>query len=416
MIRQYGVDMAMSSDGYSRDFPTDDNNWDNQRRRYGNGWQNGPENDRRLFDDPVDQRPGFSDDAYGRDGYGNNQSWEDFERGESGFGGRGEGFGPQGYQPQYSGEESTRGQDDFEDVWRGRYDLQNDFERRQQQHQWRQQQFGQREPYQEDGRVEQYFEEPRPPYARQEYPQQDFGREYPGGESYYEAENDYFEGNRVQQYEPRTRRQPEYEPSQRREQEQRRPNDIARGDSFGFKPGFGAIDRMMDRVMHPFAGFGMMDRMMDEFTNPFPGFGMMDRMMDKFGSEMQANSNQDQDSMEELLDDAHNFLLADPAVADVLGEGIRLGPPFARSSSSAIINGARRSLIQLGVPVTGSRGAGSLRLLANEEGISRMEVDVNDRVIGVPVGAQRAPHSRKFGGRDIIDAEVVVEDDDEITY
>ena len=59
------------------------------------------------------------------------------------------------------------------------------------------------------------------------------------------------------------------------------------------------------------------------------------------------------------------------------------------------------------IPIKGSRGLGQLRLLADEDGISRLEVGVDGRVINIHGGGRRIYNSRKDMDEEVIDATVV---------
>ena len=103
----------------------------------------------------------------------------------------------------------------------------------------------------------------------------------------------------------------------------------------------------------------------------------------------------------------YDCIRADPAVADMLGDRIQLGMPFAESSSSVTINGVRRNRLELVIPVTGSEGEGRVRLLAEQDGISLLEVNVGGRIIDVRVGKRSIYGSRNDIDDAIIDANVV---------
>jgi len=169
--------------------------------------------------------------------------------------------------------------------------------------------------------------------------------------------------------------------------------------------GFG----MMDEIVDPFMG-PEMDRMT---MNPFVGVDMMDRMlmiMDRFSSEIAANMNQNQEPKDGLLlGDAYNLIQSDDAVVEMLGEDIELGMPFARSESSGIIDGVTRTFIQLGIPIRGSKGTGRVKLAADEESITRIEVGTGpSTVIDVDIGNGRSSDSRAGDvGEKIINTNVV---------
>lgn len=251
-----------------------------------------------------------------------------------------------------------------------------------------------------DERQELYRDEPRFPSDLQ---YEDDSRGQP---QRYGDEDDYYGGNQQQRYETQNaydmKRLPWYDGSQVMEQEQYRPSEIVRDEPFGF----GAMERMAGRVIRPFE---MMDRMMSEMMmDPFfSGFGMMNQMMDRFGFEMEARMHQDRASIEVLLDYARDCIRADPAVTDILGVRIQLGMPFAQSLSSAVINGMERTRLELGIPVSGSRGVCRARLLAEQGRISLLEVEVGGRIIDVRVDERRIYNSRNDAEDDIIDANVV---------
>lgn len=168
--------------------------------------------------------------------------------------------------------------------------------------------------------------------------------------------------------------------------------------------GFDA-DEEMERgmVMSPLRGFEMMDRMLNDMMD---GLGMINDVMDRLNFGME-RMGQDQVSIDNVIDDAYADLIADPEVADMVGDSIRLGMPNAQSSSSVVINGVRRSRLELIIPIKGSRSMGHLRILADEEGISRLEVGVGGRVINVQGDGRRSYNQRKDIGDEVIDATLV---------
>jgi hypothetical protein len=432
--------------GMSRDVYSQSNNFPN----YENWgfWQNGRGGDQTIFDGTTERRRdsgerrnvGFDYETLGdyndyydgpdpdfgvreyqqqnrRQDFGQNLDG-DFERQESGNFGRRSIDGRQGYYRDESrypydlnDEDDSRGQPQ-------RYEDKNDYFGGSQK-----QRYGTQEQY----RPEYFDQNFDGDFERQESSQGNFGkrRSIDGRQGYYRDEsrypydlndeddswgqprrygdkNDYFGG--------RERQLPWYDASQEREQEQYRPSEIVRDEPFGF----GAVERMAGRMISPFAGFEMMDRMMNNMMilnsmmmDPFSGFGMMNQMMDRHSFEMEARMNQDQASIEGLVDDARDCIRADPAVANMLGDRIVLGMPIAQSSSSAIINGAKRTRLDLIIPVSGSLGEGRVRLLAEQGAISLLEVDVGGRVIDVRVDERMIYNSRNDRDDEIIDANVV---------
>ena len=106
-------------------------------------------------------------------------------------------------------------------------------------------------------------------------------------------------------------------------------------------------------------------------------------------ADMQRSMVQDQQSMKVLLSDASDFLFNDIAVRNVLGTNIELGTPFSKTSSSTMVNGVTKSRLELIIPVSGTQNTGRVRLVANQEGIMQLEVDVGRRIINVPLDKQR---------------------------
>ena len=121
--------------------------------------------------------------------------------------------------------------------------------------------------------------------------------------------------------------------------------------------------------------------------------------------------------MEDLLQDARSYIVADGIVSNVLGEPITVGMPFSQSSSTIISNGAKSVNIQAIFEASGSRSAGVATMVANGNGIQRLRVDVAGRSFEVDTRGGRPP-SNVGGGYvsgqkspkkkgDIIDAEII---------
>ena len=103
---------------------------------------------------------------------------------------------------------------------------------------------------------------------------------------------------------------------------------------------------------------------------------------------MDRSTNEEERITKVLLSDARRFLVADPGVVDVLGGGgkITLGKTYSRSYTSTMVNDMTRSRVQISFPIAGGNGiSGQGTLVANQDGITRLEVDVGGRVIDVPV-------------------------------
>ena len=163
-------------------------------------------------------------------------------------------------------------------------------------------------------------------------------------------------------------------------------------------------------------GLGGLGRMMDSFmTGPAFGgggggggggglFGRMDRMMGRVESELSESMARDRRSTRALLADARDCLLSDPAVRNLVGESredIVLGKPYSQSSSKTMVNGVTRSRLQLIIPISGSVATGRVRLVADQDGITLLEVEVGGRVVKVPLDNGR----RRMD--DAMDADVV---------
>ena len=239
--------------------------------------------------------------------------------------------------------------------------------------------------------------------------------------------NDYVGDNPSQRYEPpQNTYDSRYVNSRERDEEQyRSSSEIVKDESFGMermagragriskmRTPFAGIDMMMNNMMDPFFGFGLMrSPFFAEFGS---GFGRMNQMMNRLNYELEASMNQDQTSIDGILNDAIYCLRANSAITDLLGDRIELGRmPFAQSSSSVIINGMRRSRVELGIQVTGSRDIGRVRLMAEQGRLSFLEVDVRGRVIRVDNRRLYNYNSRNDGDGEVIDADVV---DKEIYY
>ena len=88
---------------------------------------------------------------------------------------------------------------------------------------------------------------------------------------------------------------------------------------------------------------------------------------------------QQQRRMQDLLDDAQTYLVADPSARQALGESIRVQQPISQSSSSTNINGKSTSTIQAVFYVVGSQAQGTAQMKANQNGISRLVLEVGGR-------------------------------------
>jgi len=140
--------------------------------------------------------------------------------------------------------------------------------------------------------------------------------------------------------------------------------------------------------------------------NPYSKVGG-DRMMDRVNSEMARGLAEEKKTTKALLRDARRVLLADPIVRSIMGADLELGKPFSRASSSSMVNGVTRSNLQLGIPASGSRGTGRIRMVADQDGIRELELDAGGRVIDVMLDG-----SGRGGRKEVMNASVVDRDDD----
>jgi hypothetical protein len=143
---------------------------------------------------------------------------------------------------------------------------------------------------------------------------------------------------------------------------------------------------------------------------------MIAPLVSKMASTMAETMKDQQEKMRVIMEDTQRSLVNDDAVTSVLGEPIQMGAPFSQSSSTSSINGKAQSRIELGMPVTGPIGSGVARVLATQDGISQLQVEVGGRVINVNLSGssrkRRSSSSGKFSssgsGKDnIIEAEII---------
>ena len=189
---------------------------------------------------------------------------------------------------------------------------------------------------------------------------------------------------------------------------EQRTQSFPAGDGGGYAPppprGYAPPPRSRRRapaVRTPIGlGFGLgVQRMFDALFEPFGMGGGMTRRM----SEMERSMSAQFRSSEDLLRDARESILSDPSVRDMLGDDVSLGPPRRQSRNSSTVNGVTRSSMRIDVPCTGPDGRvrGEARIVADQDGIVRIEVSAGGRTVEVRSGGGGR------GGRDVIDANVV---------
>lgn len=146
------------------------------------------------------------------------------------------------------------------------------------------------------------------------------------------------------------------------------------------------------------------------------GLRMMGKMVSPLLSTMASSladtMAEQQRTTEGLMDDARQYLMGDPAVANLLGEPISLGAPFSQSSSTTSINGKTQTRVELGMPVSGSRSSGTIRLLATQDGISQMILEAGGRSVNVSLSRKGGSYSTSSGYKvngddNIIEAEII---------
>lgn len=190
------------------------------------------------------------------------------------------------------------------------------------------------------------------------------------------------------QKQQKNQQQSVYRGIQRQEQQQRRTQ----------VPDYSTIQR--DQLQQP------LEKSMSDITNGVDTFDrgiesvkkLVKRIAYPFASIMGQRKNDNPMSEEErisnaLLADAQSYLLADPEIRGLLGDTITVGEASSRSYSSTMVDGMTRSSIQISFSVDSSLDRAQGTLLGNQDGITRLDVDVEGLgFIDVPVG-------RKSGGR-----------------
>jgi Cytochrome oxidase complex assembly protein 1 len=152
------------------------------------------------------------------------------------------------------------------------------------------------------------------------------------------------------------------------------------------------------------------------------GVRMMGKLITPLVSSLASNladaMAEQQRTTEGIMDDARAYLKGDPSVSALLGEAIQLGAPFSQSTSSSSINGQTQTRVELAMPVQGSRGSGTVRLLATQDGIAQLQLDASGRRLDVKLTRRgsasssfgRSSPSRINGDDNIIEAEVIEKD------
>ena len=98
-----------------------------------------------------------------------------------------------------------------------------------------------------------------------------------------------------------------------------------------------------------------------------------------------------------LLADARSYIISDNSLRNILGNSISIGEVYTRSYSSTMVNGTNRSRCQIAFEVIGSRGGGKGTLIANQEDIIKLDVDIGNDLIEVNVRRPQGFNVRDVG-------------------
>jgi len=98
-----------------------------------------------------------------------------------------------------------------------------------------------------------------------------------------------------------------------------------------------------------------------------------------------------------LLADARSYIISDTSLRNILGDSISIGEVYTRSYSSTMVNGTNRSRCQISFEVNGSRGSGKGTLIANQEDIIKLDVDIGNDVIEINVRRPQGFNVRDIG-------------------
>jgi len=142
---------------------------------------------------------------------------------------------------------------------------------------------------------------------------------------------------------------------------------------------------------------------------------MISPLMSNMVSNLAETMSEQQQSVDDVMNDAKTYLYGDDAVQQTLGEPISVAPtPFSQGSSTSSINGKTTTRIELGFQVSGSRQNGIARAIANQDGIQQLTLDVGGRVLNVSLSKRGIPSSKgggggrnKFDDDNVIEAEII---------
>lgn len=131
-------------------------------------------------------------------------------------------------------------------------------------------------------------------------------------------------------------------------------------------------------------------------------------------SELAETAASQQEIVDQALGKAKAHLMNDDAVRSILGDSVSVGVPFSTSSSSSSINGQTTSRVELGFPVSGSRGSGIGRMMIqtsnDQTTMQDLVVEVNGRRLTVDTSGGYGRSFAKTEDDNIIEAEIIEKD------
>ena len=93
-----------------------------------------------------------------------------------------------------------------------------------------------------------------------------------------------------------------------------------------------------------------------------------------------------QQQLTNVIQDARNLIVQDPAAVQLLGEPVEMGStPFSQSSSTMSVNGETRSNVQASLEVMGGRASGVVTVSSVNGKIESLMLNVGGRNIAVDV-------------------------------
>jgi len=93
-----------------------------------------------------------------------------------------------------------------------------------------------------------------------------------------------------------------------------------------------------------------------------------------------------QQQLTNVIQDARNLIVQDPAAVQLLGEPVEMGStPFSQSSSTMSVNGETRSNVQASLEVRGGRTSGVVTISSVNGKIESLMLNVEGRNIAVDV-------------------------------